>query len=657
MTRWQWHLLAPRIVRLVLTGPGELDMHVEGRSATLQDRDGAVRFSIERSTQDEDEVTPGPAATRAFGPPDPALAQQFDEWAAGSRCISGAALLSALPAGSYLIVRSDWPPTPAGRVHLGDGWVERGVDHELITDDEETHAILVNATPNERPALDGPLLGLFVADTTYPGRDAPPILLAGLGGGGAAEGRSGDLVLVLPTSGPLVVRESHPLAGDRERLGSASRTALAERLAGRAPEKKAATLHFEPGGDRFAELTVRRSGEGPITCSHGPWEIELGTPRLRAPALSFVRDRRKADTTWQLRRAARPVLLGEEPEPDPDVVGELLEWLEGTRLTHGLSALAALPAGSYLLIRVREAACGYTRDGLRLPGPFDGQILGVTTEPDLSQPLIGLVVEPGTPTTRVVFSPLVTEAPSAPTTSDLVLVLPLRGELVTHADEEAARDWCDDRGPALAATLARSGVMKGTAGLGRVSRTAEEFVEGWQERYPRVRPYTWELRQSDDGAWTRYYMLPHAKRGPDTPAELAEAMGRILRVLERVFTSEARLRVIVGEADSENLPADLLALEPLAVEAWLFPGENEEDRLPRLWVADFQLDAPLLQTFEAALRGSFASCLLLEPHGPGGSDLVGLYEGGIDTFVGSGPLRRRLRQELRAWRSPRRDGL
>lgn len=65
-----------------------------------------------------------------------------------------------------------------------------------------------------------------------------------------------------------------------------------------------------------------------------------------------------------------------------------------------------------------------------------------------------LVVAPGSREERLVFSPLVVPVVSpAASVDDLVLVLPLAGELVTHADEVAARRWRDDGGPALASVL------------------------------------------------------------------------------------------------------------------------------------------------------------------------------------------------------------
>lgn len=451
MSRWAWKNLTEGVVQLSLTGAGALEVQSEGPRTVLRDRHGAVCFTVDRWTHEDVEVTPGPAAAADLGPADQELARVFHEWAAGSRCVGGAALLSSLPAGDYLLVRSSWLPTPAGLVPLGDGWVERGVDHELLTDDEETHAVIVSATPNEPPKLDAPLLGVLYPHPTVIQRDAAPIFLARPGGGGGGACAQGELVLVLPSHGPLALDDSavptrSPADAETERF------ALARRLAASPRPARPPKLHWKPRGARTGRLVVSRSLPGAIRCRHGPGWVELGTPTLRAPALTLTTTRR-GDPLWQLERAARPVLLGEAPEPDSDVSAELLEWADGACLAHGLSALAALPAGQYLLLRVAASACTRDGDELRLPG--DARVVAPTAgPPDVSQPLVGLVVAPGSTHAKLVFSPLV--VPIAPHTSamgDLVVALPLTGELVTHADETAAVRWEHEGGPAFASTL------------------------------------------------------------------------------------------------------------------------------------------------------------------------------------------------------------
>lgn len=447
MSRWTWKNLTEGVVQLSLEGAGTLEVQSEGRRTKLLVRSGGVRFAVDRWSDEDVEVTPGPATAADLGPADEELAQVFDEWAAGSRCVGGAALLSALPAGEYLLIRSGWVPTPAGLVPLGDGWVERGVDHELLTDDDETHAVVVSAIQNEPPTYGGPLLGLLYAHPTMLGRDGAPIFLAGLAGDGDARG-AGDLILVLPCSGPLVLDTDDP----GPPTPATERFALAKRLATSPPGTRATTLKWKPRSARLGSLTVNGSRRDGIRCRHGPSWLELGTPIHRAPALTLSLPR-GATSPWRLDRAARPILLRETPEPDADVATELLEWTDGTGLAHGLSALVALPAGRYLIVRVAASACTRDGDELRLPG--GARVVAPTAgPPDVSQPLVGLVVMPGSTHAKLVFSPLV--VPIAPYTSamgDLVVALPLTGELVTHADDTAAVRWEHEGGPAFASTL------------------------------------------------------------------------------------------------------------------------------------------------------------------------------------------------------------
>lgn len=189
-----------------------------------------------------------------------------------------------------------------------------------------------------------------------------------------------------------------------------------------------------------------------------------------------------------------------------------------------------------------------------------------------------------------------------------------------------------------------------------MSANTREFEDAWKAVYSWARPYTWELRERCQLCWTRFYMLPEGKRPIETADERVMALERARRIVNATFDQDAFVTLVIGEPRRSDLPSHFLSLEPTPLTPWATQGEEEADRPPLLWLARTRLDDPGLGgSFEVALRGGVGSFLILGSSLPG--SMIGLYEGGIDTFVPSTPLRRDLRQWFREWRSERPDGL
>lgn len=189
-----------------------------------------------------------------------------------------------------------------------------------------------------------------------------------------------------------------------------------------------------------------------------------------------------------------------------------------------------------------------------------------------------------------------------------------------------------------------------------MSVDTREFEDAWKAVYSWARPYTWEVREQDHRWWTRFYMLPEGKRPIETDEERVTALERARRIVNATFDQDTVVTLVIGEPKQSNLPTHFLSLGPSPMTPWLLPGEQEVDRPPLLWLARTRLDDPGLGgSFEVALRGGVGSFLIM---GPSPHDsMIGLYEGGIDTFVPNTPHRRDLRQWFREWRSERPDGL
>jgi hypothetical protein len=126
-------------------------------------------------------------------------------WAEGTRAERGCAALCALPTGRYLLVRSSIEPRPADWVDHGGNDGTRGRPNTLrLLDRRPYFATVIGAADTDPPVLDQPLVGLVVLN--YTGN--PDAHGANFFAGPAPRadaGGEGDLVLVVPVTGELVV--------------------------------------------------------------------------------------------------------------------------------------------------------------------------------------------------------------------------------------------------------------------------------------------------------------------------------------------------------------------------------------------------------------------------------------------------------------------
>ena len=127
-------------------------------------------------------------------------------WAEGTRAESGAAVLWALPPGRYLLVRSGRALRAEPQVLLGNERVAAPANARVLIDERPFYGLALGHHPAAAPGTASPLLGVavlnYVGSWTMSGVlffDCVPRQ------GDAVAEPSGDLVLVVPAQGDLVI--------------------------------------------------------------------------------------------------------------------------------------------------------------------------------------------------------------------------------------------------------------------------------------------------------------------------------------------------------------------------------------------------------------------------------------------------------------------
>lgn len=230
---------------------------------------------------------------------------------------------------------------------------------------------------------------------------------------------------------------------------------------------------FNPITIRLAELTVP-AGPNDFGVLSTAWppahEVGVyGRPRWR------IRPPLAPDDGWELDTLVRGDLTAERPVPE-DVEWAYLTWAEGTRAEGGAGVLAALPSGRYLLARSsltprRSATVLLGNEHVPSPAnihellftrPHYAAVVGADGDrpPSTTHPLVGLVAlnyAGATSPHGVLFFDC--RGGQGQATGDLVLVVPMTGELVIDAlaqysDDSSARDaWRDSGARRLADAL------------------------------------------------------------------------------------------------------------------------------------------------------------------------------------------------------------
>jgi len=243
---------------------------------------------------------------------------------------------------------------------------------------------------------------------------------------------------------------------------------------------------FNPVGFGVAELSIpdgpndfglRSSGKLGPTHDFGVY----GAPRWR------IRQQMSPDDAWEIETLPDGRLLPAHRSVPEHLEWAYLTWAEGSRAESGVSVLQSLPPGDYLLVRSSlesRRPASVLLGNERVPNPpanmlllldeepFYGMVLGPESDnpPQTSHPLVGLVALNYIGSSRLhaalFFDCLAREArhesgasPPPASSGDLVLVVPVTGELVIDAmaaystKEDVMRDK-DDWRRRLASRLA-----------------------------------------------------------------------------------------------------------------------------------------------------------------------------------------------------------
>jgi hypothetical protein len=124
------------------------------------------------------------------------------------------ALLDMLPAGSYFVVRSPRRPIDAPKILLGNEWVEPQANLRVLHDDSPVYALVVGAERDAPPALNQPLLGIPILN--YVGESWMHGVWFLQLAASVTPDPGGDLVLIIPTTGELVLDNLGFLVPDDE---------------------------------------------------------------------------------------------------------------------------------------------------------------------------------------------------------------------------------------------------------------------------------------------------------------------------------------------------------------------------------------------------------------------------------------------------------
>lgn len=137
--------------------------------------------------------------------PDLDVERAYRAWAAGTRAETGQGVLPALPPGRYLLVRSSLQPQWTRTVLLGNEHVPRPPHIAVLLDGPNHFALAVGPRAEHPPDFDSPLVGVVSLQYAASSTTVGVLLFAGVAAApDPALAPDGDLVLVVPVTGPLV---------------------------------------------------------------------------------------------------------------------------------------------------------------------------------------------------------------------------------------------------------------------------------------------------------------------------------------------------------------------------------------------------------------------------------------------------------------------
>ncbi|MBX3187684.1 MAG: hypothetical protein KF819_11740 [Labilithrix sp.] len=149
-----------------------------------------------------------PTIAEGGAPPASILADvewKYMEWAEGSLAESGGGLLGALPDGSYWLARTKLEATAPKTILLGNAWSPAPSNARQLADRRPLYAAAFGVRRGAPPSGASPLVGLAVLDYVGDASVDATLFFEIVEAKALTPDRSGDVVVVIPQTGALVV--------------------------------------------------------------------------------------------------------------------------------------------------------------------------------------------------------------------------------------------------------------------------------------------------------------------------------------------------------------------------------------------------------------------------------------------------------------------
>ncbi|WP_394845372.1 hypothetical protein LZC95_51120 [Pendulispora brunnea] len=169
---------------------------------------GAPRWRFHQTMSPDEgwamETLPGGRLLSAPSALPESLEWAYLQWAEGSRAESGAGILQALPPGEYLLARSNLEARRAPQVLLGNERIPSPANTLVVLDRQPFFSMLIGPDGGAPPRTTHPLIGLVALNYVGESHWTGALFFDSLTPEEAPR-REGDLVLVIPRTGELVI--------------------------------------------------------------------------------------------------------------------------------------------------------------------------------------------------------------------------------------------------------------------------------------------------------------------------------------------------------------------------------------------------------------------------------------------------------------------
>jgi len=189
--------------------------------------------------------------------------------------------------------------------------------------------------------------------------------------------------------------------------------------------------------------------------------------------------------------------------------------------------------------------------------------------------------------------------------------------------------------------------------------TPAELLAPWQRAYPNVPPVGFLCRRALPERWVRSHSLAEAKRYPDSPQELAQALERYNATAAHVLGEDRDCLLFVARFGEETRLRDdegaqLLALRPAHVLGHALDGPHGGDAI-QVFAAPVHWRSGAFDPLLAGIaEEGTGSTLFFDPVGGGA---FAPYDGGADHFLASPEQAAQMKRRFASWLSARPDGL